>query len=77
MRVGCTVARWQKFLPKSSNVAVEKSEVAGKTGGRSLAEFHQKWQKSGRIKFSTEETFYQTGSNLSYLFSGTSHWMPA
>ncbi len=40
-----TVARWQKFLPKKSNVAEEKNEVAGKVGGRNLAEFCQKWQK--------------------------------
>ncbi len=38
----CTIARWKKFLPKSSNVAGEKNKVAGKICGRSLAEFYLK-----------------------------------
>jgi hypothetical protein len=41
----CNIARWKKFLPKSSNVAEEKNKVAGKICGRILPKVAEKWQK--------------------------------
>jgi hypothetical protein len=44
-----TLARWQKFLPKSSNVAEENNEVA---------EIWQNFAKSGRINCQQNSLMY-------------------
>ena len=48
-----SVARWQKFRPKSSKGAAEK-----KNCGRILADFTKNWQKRGRRKFSKEVPYF-------------------
>ncbi len=45
-----SVARWQKFRPKSSKGAAEKKKLAERICGRILAEFYQKVAEKGPQK---------------------------
>ena len=49
-----SVARWQKFRPKSSKGAAEEKKICG----RILADFTKNWQKRGRRKFSKEVPYF-------------------
>jgi hypothetical protein len=53
-----SVARWQKFRPKSSTGAAEKKKLAERICGRILADFTKYWQKRGRRKFSKEVPYF-------------------
>jgi hypothetical protein len=53
-----SVARWQKFLPKSSKGAAAKKSWPKKFVAEFRLNFTKKWQKRGRRKFSKEVPYF-------------------
>jgi len=53
-----SVARWQKFRPKSSKGAAEKKSWLKEFVAEFWLNFTKKWQKRGRRKFSTGVAYF-------------------
>jgi hypothetical protein len=56
--VHTSVARWQKFQPKSSKGAAEKKSWPKEFVAEFWLNFTKKWQKKGSRKFSKEVPYF-------------------